>query len=756
MPNGLLQGPPPMPGPAAMPPPPGIGMGMPPMGPPPMGPQSMPPVGMTPMMGPLPPVPAGMPMGMPGMGQPPGMLGMQRAPMPNGPGIDLDMIRQLVLMLDPHALDPTRKPWQEPEKPTDTDMANKISADQSDYQDLLQRFSDHLAYLDVEKPVVGVHQGFDPDVERYWVSSLLRDEEEQTVASIGAVDVAFFAEARTSADRDEAQMKENFLYYLRDEALSQYARAGFGSRKMAEVKYGFRYGRIVARNTMKLDADPDECPFVQHLIDPATCFPTWEDDRGLSHMTRVYRQTVSQIVGQHASEKKGDDKRIVKLLTGKRSGQQSLTMDDECEVREYYDRKWYAVYAAGILIKGPVAHNYGEVPFVYEMTELGESASAQDPNQAKRSHATPSGRTTATRANIAKKGQSAIAGRILTHTQREAMLGMLMTKFEGDLNPALIIKQGLTSQGKGLPEVSLAPGARSGLNADESIENPPIAPVPATFGPLFSASGEDIGRSSKSPQAYGLSPGAGQASGYAIEGLSESARYKDQPIIDMLERFHKNCGEQLLRIYRDWGHLLGQDGQRGTLTIPRMQPSYNESATFELKPDIIKRTGTRISCELQELRLQTLNQTLNALNLARQGGAITRDQYIRMAKLPGWRDPWRTMREVDIEGLKEMPEYKLAALLRYVTEEEQDPLLSELIVQQIIKGKISNGTASGGPPGSMPQPPQPGGPAQTPGISMPGMGQPPGPGSGPRGPMGPNRSGPIPLSPPGGVPPGGI
>ena len=168
-----------------------------------------------------------------------------------------------------------------------------------------------------------------------------------------------------------------------------------------------------------------------------------------------------------------------------------------------------------------------------------------------------------------------------------------------------------------------------------------------------------------------------------------------------------------------------------------------------MTPDVIKRTGCRVKAELTELRLQTLNQTLNALNMARQQGLITRIEAIRLAKLPGYRTPERTIREVDIEGLKDMPEYKSAAMLRYVVEEEKDPILAELVLQQLTKARREAATDLNGPPGGQPPGPggpPPGGPAQTPGMSLPGMGMPPGPGSGPPGPLGGGPSA-MPISP---------
>jgi hypothetical protein len=729
---------------------------------PPMGMPPMPPPGMAPALGPMPALPPGMPMGggmpmppmpgMPGM-MPPPPMGMPPMGMDPMAGIDPTMMilmQEMDRMESEKARDEKRearrKPWQKPKKPSEQDMLTLIRQDQTAYEGLVSRFAEHLAYLDPENPRVGVPEGFDEDVERYWVSSMLRDEENIVTATLGEIDVTYLANARTSADRDEAVMKEDFLYYLRDEALRQFADAGMGSRPIAEAKNVFRYGRAVARNTLNLDAQgPDECAFHMHLLDPATCFPHFEGARGMTRMTRVYRQTVGECLGDHDDAKGSAEKKL--LEDKKTETTKNLERDTEIEVCEFWDCKYYAVFAAGVLIKGPVAHDYGEPPFVYRIVETGDPSNAISPTTRKK------GRNNTTvmsrREDLKKKGQSAIAGRLLTHAQREIMLGRLYTEFMEERNPALIVKQGLMGQADGPPEIVVGEGGRSYIQSDDDVMRPPKQPIPATFGPLSAASAEDNARSSLPPAAYGVNPQA-NTSGYAIEGLNESGKDKLAPIVACLESFHSACAEQLLRFYRDWGHLLGEDGSRGAIIVPRQQAAPDEYPTFELTPEVIERTGTRCDAELSELRLQTMNQVLNMLGMARSQGLITRYDAIRFAKLPGHRDPFRVGKEIDLETLKELPEYKMKELLKYVVEVEQDPQAASFILKQMRSAAGGGGGSSPGRPpteGPPPGTPPPGQGAPPPGLSLPGMGMPPGPGSGPPGPLGPRPGGPEGMVP---------
>jgi hypothetical protein len=638
---------------------------------------------------------------------------------------------------------PEREPWQEPPEPDTAMMQGKIQADRNDYAGLLDRFQRHIAYLDPENPEVGVNPYFDADVEHAWVSSMLRDEEELTVATLGGDDavLTYLAEARSSAHRDEAEKKESFLYWLRSEASRQFSAKGFGSLQMAEVKNIWRYGRLVTRNIMNLTGKKDKCPYYMDLLDPSTVFPTWDGlgENGLETVTRIYHATVRQALSQHCMGKdraKAEKELFKDHPKGKKSqAAERLTMDSECEVQEYWDRKWYAVFINGIEIK-KAAHDNGEVPFIYTTTELGEASNTQAPSRNRSTGSTSSTRPSR-KEMLERSGQSILAGRIIGHTQREAILGVLYSNFIEARNPPTVELSAIGTDGDEATELSGAEGARNKLPPGNNLMPFPKAEVPQATGALMQASSEDISRSSKSPASYGLTPA--QTSGYAIEGMNESSKHKDVPILDCMQRHYAACAEQMLRFYADWGHLLGEDGNRGSLMVPFLNPTDGAEPMFELTPEIIKETGTAVKAEISILRLQVLSQVMNAINLAGQSGLLTRQDAIRMAKLPGHRHPQRTMQEIDIEKLKEMPEYKFAALVKHVVEVEKDPILAEVLIKQIGMAKAQGGGGPGGPP----MPPGGGGPASVPGMSLPGMGMPPG-----------QMGGRPPGGPPPGMPPG--
>lgn len=702
------------------PPPMGMGMGM-PMPPPPMGmPPAMPGMGM------------GMPPGLAGpMGMPPAMPPMDPFSIaaPPNPLMMLLMNPELLAQLTKSKELPRhRAKWQEPKKPTEGQMLTKARQDQTRLAALNRRFDDNLARIRME--AVGVFEDYDEDAETTWRSSALADEDQLIAALVGTIPPAFESPKRRGADADESQAKEDFLAFLHEDFRRQHQRRGYADLDMDVVKTVTRYGRVCSSTICRFDAQPGQAPFIRRLIDPATIYPTFAGDRGMTHATLIYWQRIADTIGDHDHDGKIEKRLMGGMTKNGRTGKY-YEWDDEVEVIEYWDCKWMALYVGGELVKGPIAHDYGEPPFVYTLAPYGDPGYTRTPEQ--RTSIDQMGvSVTPLDADLARRGLSHFHTRFSTHAQREAMFGRLATKMRDWLNEPIWFEVDAMQQGLPRPKWSRAAGARNEIPEGIRLVPGPDAPVPPTLGPLMAVSNEDVSRSGLSPAEYGLTPSA-QQSGYAIAGLSENGRNKLAPVRATVEAHHTASGEQLLRMYRDFGHLLGDEGSRGSYAFPKQAPTNQPNAElmWEVTPEMIDRTGTQVRCSLIETPdISSLGAMANSFGLLKQQGAISRRETIRLMGLPGSRNPDQTMREVDIEGLKEMPEYKLGQLLQYVMEEENNPGLAQFIMAQIVKGKQKEQAAAtmagmGGPPGGMP-PGGPGGPANAPGLSLPGLGMPPG------------------------------
>lgn len=676
--------------------------------------------------------PAGMPgVGMPGAGMP-GVGEVEQAPVDPmtaataaaiaqlGQEAVADLLRQLV----PIGLPLRRAAWQMPPKPSPERMLAKARADRTRLSWLVDRFARDIARIRPDE-TVGVFDDHDPDAEKVWKSSALADEEQLIVSLIGTIDPIFESPRRRLTDTDESQAKEDFLALLFEAFERQHDRRGFGPLRMDMVKTVVRYGRLVSRTLITPNQLVSDVPFRMKLIDPATVYPTFADDRGLVVVTCIYQQRIADLIGDHPDAERAIERRLIKGRRRKRgesSGRDAITLtyDDMVEVIEYYDCRWYAVFADDELVVGPVAHDYGEPPFVYTLSPYG------DPTYVASLSQNIHGETAwSLEDDIARKGQSHFSTRFKVHEQREAILGRLATAFGLWMNGPIWIEQDDEVWGEDI-EFRRMEGAINKLRAGhERLIPSPDPPLPPTLGPLMAASNEDVMRSSLPPDAYGITPSA-QQSGYAIESLSERGLDKLAPVVATIQRHLQAWGEQCLRFYRDWGHLLGEEGSRGRLYVPKLiSAGARDQNLWEITPEMIDRTGCQVRVHLHRVRLQGLGSLANALSLLRQLGAVSRRDIITLTGLPGSRNPELTIREIDLESIQEMPEYKLAQLLKHVLEDEDDPGMAEfvaaLIAQRLQRDRrTSPSLPTGG------RTPLGGSPANIPGLSLPGMGMPPG------------------------------
>jgi hypothetical protein len=283
----------------------------------------------------------------------------------------------------------------------------------------------------------------------------------------------------------------------------------------------------------------------------------------------------------------------------------------------------------------------------------------------------------------------------------------------------------------------------------------PAPPLPPTLAPLMAGFNESMGRGMLPPQEYGNTPSA-QQSGYSIAGLSEKSANKYKADVLAFQQHLAAWGEQVLRFYRDNGHVMGDEGKRGSYFVPKQVPLVGQEPVWEVTPEMIDEAGTQVRVTLTPAPdAGQLMQLGNAFGLLRQQGIIGRRESRDLLGLPGNKNADQALKDIDIEHLEEMPEMQLARLLKYAQEELNDPDLAQFLFTLRMKGMAKEAASTAGtmnaalPPNpANQQPPQGGppggGPAQVPGLSLPGLGQPPGtqggrPAGGP----------PVPLAPSG-------
>lgn len=761
-------GPPPIPLPGLRgpipPPPPNplmglLGGGAPPMLPPGLGPPPPPPMGPPmdmPPMGPgmgLPPTP-GMPQGI-GIGPPP-MPPPPPAPPPPPPPqvpeiVEPDPVQALLGLLEHYnekqARKPQYPPWYDAKdypRPDETGTLTKIRQDEDDYSGLIARFGDDAARIRNE--AIGGFRDFDPKLEEQWRDSAFLDEDQLISGIVGSNIPNYEMELVRPRYDDDAELVEDYLWLLYLEAARQHQLAGYTNYAMDVAKSITRYGRVCARTLLNPESELDCPPFTFNLLDPSTVFPTFEGSRGLTTVTRVYYQTVARLQGDHPECGPAIEREL-------RQGRQSKQLTDAVKVSEYWDRRWYALFADSRLLKIG-EHKLGEPPFVYTIAAYGDPSFTADPTRMGTQSA--DGRQLNSRqTDLARTGQSHYASRFAVQAQRQAILGRLLTRLKAWGNDPLLVYQDEVARSRGMPEISSAEGGRSQIwKEHEEVREFPLAPNPPQMGALMTASSEDVARSSLPASMYGLTPYS-QQSGFSLDQLSDAGRDKIAPVLGCATTFFQFAAEQQLRFLRDFGEDLGEDGRRGYFAVPRRAEGTAESGDdkwAELTPELLDKdkVGVRVKVELLATDMRSLGPLANALSIAQKNGWTTRRDAISLLPLPGRRNPERTMKEIDIEQMREAPEVKLGTLLTWVsTEFKDDPLLMGFIMTQMQQNAAKKQQETG-----VPRPPiggGPGGPPRPMGQSLPGMLQPPGqqggaPPGGAPGPPAPQGAG---MMPPG-------
>jgi hypothetical protein len=733
-PNMMPPGPPPMgpPQPAAMALPPGPPLGMPPMGGPPMG---MPPMG-DPMMGMMPPqgVPGFPPGVTPDMNYPgsPAMESAELMMAMQDPAVMLSLIR---LMLSEVDSDPGPKypMWYRKEdyqRLNVSEIRAKAENDRSDYQYLVERMRRDRDRI--RMAVVGTFSDYDPEVEETWRDASLALDVSLITAILASCDFMVKKHARKSGEAEDAQKIENVDYAILEQASVRHRQLRRSNFKADLVKTALVTGHLVTRVIPNFYAEEGEAPVIWDTLDPASCFASF-DGYGVETMTRIYHQSIREVCTGFRLGKDAKKKMMGKQHKTDNGEYRDRRASDVVEVIEYWDRRWYALIVDNETVVSPVEHELGRVPFIVSASSIGDAGNIYEQNLNAGWGLTANSR----QMDLMNKGQSHIQYLQVPHEQREAVMGVVATEIQKIKNPPRTFEQDLMFYGDS-PVISNAPGGTSILHMGQEREIPtPADSRVQLLGPIMANISESSQRGMLSPVDHGIMPGS-QTSGAVVEGMSEASKDKFNLWKVMIQDHLEECLDMSNVFMRDHGRKLGTEGNRGTvLQIEKQNPSYDEDGYFDFDYRLLHRNSCKVKVEMTSLRLQNLGKLGNEVQMWRQQGMMTK---VEALELRGVRDPHATLRQIDIEGFKDTPEYKTAKLLEWMEEEGETKNIPTVMYLLATKG------GGGGQQGPARAGPMPGNGAGPPTVGMPG-----GPGqNGGRPPQ-------LPGPPPGmqGVPPGG-
>lgn len=584
------------------------------------------------------------------------------------------------------------------------------------YSTTRARFQDDITFI------MGAYTGTvfadakDDEKENPYKESMVQAEHQFLISMIGNIDPIYEPQVRQRADADEGMNKADFLYAADDEAIMRHVYSGNGPLREDVANTELLYGRIAAQIMYDVDCDEDEIPIRFALIDPATCAPVFEGDRGMSHMCRTYETTL----GEAASAFNYDDQFRSKL-EAKRSWNKQYANETTCTVKEYWDRWWRIVWVDDILIVGPTAHRLGEPPHIYQLGVMGLPGSANE------LYVTSDGtQYTAHRSlpmtALPYKGMSFAHLLRQPVRLREALYSRILTQVRRSIDPAYLVMQDHIADDKGVPEIDNGPNKiNTALRGHEDITTLPAGPgVNNEFTTIMTAVQDQLGRLMVPAAGYGI--GEDGRGGFAMENMVENGRDKFTPHIRTVQMFYTQLAEKRLKLMANWGWMLKQgDNPYGKFAVARPKPMPMQEPQFFITPGDIRRTGTRVKVRMTKPRMQSLSQLTNALAIMNNMGMGNPVYFWEML---GHENPERAALEDRYYRMMQDPAMLQADLIDYLEKNGQQDKAA------FIKAQSAGGPALGMMPtdqlsaGASMQ--EPGG-AQAQGMSMPQFNQPPGP-----------------------------
>ena len=127
-----------------------------------------------------------------------------------------------------------------------------------------------------------------------------------------------------------------------------------------------------------------------------------------------------------------------------------------------------------------------------------------------------------------------------------------------------------------------------------------------------------------------------------------------------------------MALLRDWGAILGVEGERGRLMVPRRNPNprTGQSIAHEVTPDLLTRTGLRVRVKLYKFNPAASSGVANTMSILNSLGAVDKRTIIEMVGITT--DPDGLLRRIEDEALEAVPEVLQARTLkRYVRDAQR-------------------------------------------------------------------------------------
>lgn len=614
----------------------------------------------------------------------------------------------------------TREPkpprgWTRPPKPTWGEVRAFADRQEARYQ----TFRAQVAF-DLEVYAGERTGAFAADLERYkrgefepfW-STALKNEADLARATAATAPVTVKHQAKSAATKRESQECEDALREWRRKNALRWSESGHAALPWCEATSLILTGVVVGR--VAIDPEDSACPIRYDLVDPTTCYPEFGGRQGLRRVVRKYCDTVANVAGDYGVDPADLMRsRVRDAATGR---DRPIREDDTVEVVEYWDSLRRGVCLAdGTVVLPMVEHKYYVVPFVWQAGGLGlpdflgrdrtEERTVYDADGTRRTVLVAGRQDDPARALV-----SHIHGSVRRHLQDEAVHAKAYNMAAGAGREAVLLYQDEMARATNKkPELNRGAGKVNRFMKDhEEVAPVGEAPNPAVFGPILAKLARDETTDLMPPEARGLSQNS-QATGSAIETKIEAGAGKLAWIFDALELFHARIFRLQLTLFERWGHILGEAGERGRLTVPyarsRRLPPGSEPY-FAITPETVRTAGTHVEVDLTDVAKK------NLAALAAAGATMTTNEFASrwwvQDKLFNFDDPDEMQAEINLDKLLADPAMRKIGLLRDIRRVYTDTATGVLdpegewlmrLVERELGG--AGGAGGAGPPGAAP------------------------------------------------------
>lgn len=607
--------------------------------------------------------------------------------------IDTDPRAAIVLgdILDPPEREPQYDPWYEPtKKPTPSEVLEIALDDQGQWQPIAHRIREDIAWYHGERP--NVFKNFDSKRDDYWHSNAIRNDSDLKIVKVSTSEIAFEIPYVEQEMEEPTQKVENWLYDELAHASRSYARANYGHDLRHDVEWYREVTGWVFYET-GLNFSGGNTRFIHRLHDPTTCFPEY-DEYGLARITRIYGDTVRNIIACFDDD--GDvERKLTREIRKQKDGKDRLlTMKDVVTVTYFIDRTWRIVLVDGVKVRED-KHDYGFVPWAVGGSGLDEPAGLVANTNASQS----TDGVWSISPRLEYKNISGFHHRKRTHAQKEAVNAKLFNMASRIDRTDWAVYQDEFAESEGTPQIKREGNSVTPLKKGHEELQPLLDVIPPSFfQPLQNAMDQEDATDRIPLSTYGVGESANR-SGNATEGLAESGEDKFATNYQSAELFWSEVASLWMRMFRDWGHLLPNDkGEYGRVKVPYAKQGRwrapDKPVSFDLTPEMLDHVGVNVVAQLTTLRMQNLGPLGNAASIWINNNAMSAREAMIMR---GVRDPDAVFDEREYEQALLDPKVQEARRLKMLR--ERDPAAAQIYEQMIMMQNQQPPAPPGMPPG---------------------------------------------------------